>query len=73
MSDQDDSEDGRAMNRSASVSPSKRIKAERRSGARKSYREVVGSDEDADENVVEHGELDDVSEMSDYNPEFKLT
>jgi len=73
MSDQDDSEDERTMNGSASVSPSKRIKVERRSGARKSYREVISNDEDAGEEVLEHGELDDVSEMSDYNPEPTLT
>jgi len=57
------------MNGSASVSPSKRIKVERRSGTRSSYREVVSDDEDADGEVLEHGEQSDVSEMSDYNPE----
>ncbi|KAK1063601.1 hypothetical protein LTR74_009345 [Friedmanniomyces endolithicus] len=69
MSDQDDSEDERAMNGSASVSQSKRIKVERRSGTKRSYREVVSDDEDADGEVLEHGEQSDVSEMSDYNPE----
>ncbi|TKA67845.1 hypothetical protein B0A55_09129 [Friedmanniomyces simplex] len=57
MSDEDDSEDERAMNGGAgSESPSKRIKTERRSKTPRSYVEPASEEEADDEAVVKHAD-----------------